>query len=549
MHDHRLKTTPTDRRISRRSFVLQAGLVAAGSALGSPLLGCAESQTQIPCLGPAAAPVPIPGMTYIRASEIGCALDCDLVTGRNKYHDGPPTDDGPRINAAMAGASASNPITLIIDGSALISGLFLPAGGYWGIAGLGCGTGFLTKAGINNDAIHNGPPDAASITDPGPPAPPRGRNVFLSNFTLNGNRGNGHTGVSTTGEPQGNDKVWYFGINLMSLDDITIENLVIVNTPAYNIRLSNVGNVSVSGCVIQGQGANTDGLHFDGPSNDITIANCSFATGDDSIALNCPEGYTGNISRVTVTGCTFNSLSLMRLYTAGPLGHFEIDNVTVSDCSGTMAEAAFPIGFIANGNPNAVTSLSVSDCTLTAPVVFGVAENFGILRARNITFFPMSLDWKKQSDQSAGFLRPSPWPNGLNSWTGSNVILENCKVIRRDSTGFAAIVMEKQSTIASVEFDGFTVQQAGFTDLAPALLHLGPGSVQQLILNSVDSSHIRAPVDASGFTGIGTVSGTGVLATGWKFPDAVMANGVPYISATTGEPSIKVNGVVEAYSP
>ncbi len=100
-------------------------------------------------------------MTYIRASEIGCALDCKLETGRNKYTGGQATDDGPRINAAMAGATADNPITLIIDGSALISGLFLPAGGYWSIAGLGCGTGFFVKTGTNNDGIHNGPSNAA----------------------------------------------------------------------------------------------------------------------------------------------------------------------------------------------------------------------------------------------------------------------------------------------------------------------------------------------------------------------------------------------------
>jgi len=41
--------------------------------------------------------------------------------------------------------------------------------------------------------------------------------------------------------------------------------------------------------------------------------------------------------------------------------------------------------------------------------------------------------------------------------------------------------------------------------------------------------------------------GAGVLATGWEFPDALMANSVPYISATTDSPSIKVNGVVEPY--
>jgi len=78
-----------------------------------------------------------------------------------------------------------------------------------------------------------------------------------------------------------------------------------VNTPAFLIRFSNVGYVSVSGCVLKRQGLSTDELHFDGPSNDTKIAERDFATGDDSIALNCPEGYYGNISRVTVTSCSF----------------------------------------------------------------------------------------------------------------------------------------------------------------------------------------------------------------------------------------------------
>ncbi|MGA8532123.1 MAG: glycosyl hydrolase family 28 protein [Acidobacteriaceae bacterium] len=488
-------------------------------------------------------------MTYIRASEIGCALDCDLTTGRNKYHDGAATDDGPRINAAMADASASNPITLIIDGSALISGLFLPAGGYWGIAGLGCGTGFFVKSGTNNDGIHNGPPDAAAVTDPGPPAPPRGKNVSLSNFTLNGNQGSGHDGVSTTGQPQGSKTTWYFGINLMSLDNISIENVVVVNTPAYEIRLSNVGNVTVSGCVIQGQGANTDGLHFDGPANDIAISNCRFATGDDSIALNCPEGYSGNISRVTVTGCTFNSLTLMRLYTASGSARFLIDNVTVSNCTGTLQGGAFEIGWQDLGNPNAIASLSVSNCSLTGPVVFGVSENFGTIQASEITFYPTPLDWHSQANHASGFLRPPPAPNGLTAWIGSNMLFENCKVVRRESTAFAAVIFEESSMIGKLQFDGFTAQQAGFTGPATALLNLGPGSIGQFVVNSLDSGHITSPVLTGEFASVGIVTGTGVLATGWRFPDDVMADGVPYISATTGLPSIKVGGAVEAYTP
>ncbi|HEY1810195.1 MAG TPA: glycosyl hydrolase family 28 protein [Acidobacteriaceae bacterium] len=488
-------------------------------------------------------------MTYIRASALGCALDCDLRTGKNKHGDGPATDDGPRINAAMAGASAGNPITLIIDGSALISGLFLPAGGYWSIAGLGCGTGFFLKSGMNNDGIHNGPPDAVKINDPGWPVPPRGRNVSLSNFTINGNGGDGHNGVSTTGLRYGTDKVWFCSINLISLDNVSLENLVVVNSPAFHVRLSNVGNVTASGCVLQSEPSFTDGLHFDGPANDISISNCRFATGDDSIALNCPEGYSGDISRVKVTGCTFNSFSLMRLYTTAGGVHFRIRNVTVSDCTGISTEAAFPIGFVNNGYPNAIADLTVSNCVLTGPTVFGVSESFGTIRASGVTFFPTPFNWGDQPNHASGFLRPSPAPNGITPWVGSNLILENCKMVRRESTEVAAIIFEAQSRIDSLEFNGFAVHQAGFSDPAAALLSLGPGSITQLVLNSLDSSHIDAVVGSPGFAGIGTVAGQGVLATLWPFPDAVMADGVPYISATTGLPSIKVAGIVESYSP
>lgn len=547
MRNRRNAAASIDRHISRRSFVVKSGLLALGSALGSPLLGCGESVTEIPCLGPAAAPVQIPGMTYIRASEIGCALDCDVRTGKNKYTGGHATDDAPRINAAMSSASPANPITLIIDGSALISGLFLPYAGHWSIAGLGCGTGFFVQSGINNDGIHNGPANAVTATDPGPPAPPRGGNVSLANFTLNGNQGNGRNGVSTSGTPHGTDQVWFFGINLMSLDNISIENVVVVNSPAYQLRLSNVGNVTVSGCVLQGQRVNSDGLHIDGPANDISISNCRFATADDSIALNCPEGYSGDISRVKVTGCTFNSLSLMRLYTASASERFRIQDVTVNDCAGTLTEAAFPVGFLAVGNRDAVASLSVSNCSLTAPVVFGVTEHFGTIHAKNVTFYPMAANWEKQPSRASGFLRP-PAYNGLNSWVGSNVIFENCKILRRDGTECAAVIPEQSSIISNLEFDGFSIEEAGFTQPAAALLNLEFGSVGQLTLNSVDSSNIGAAVESGGFPNIGTVSGAGVLATRWRFPDAVMADGVPYLSAETGQPSIKVGGVVRAYS-
>lgn len=512
--------------IDRRQFVKRAALVAGGTALGYSLTGCSSEELFIPCLGPAQPPAATPGMTYIRASELGCALDCDLRNGRNFHTGGLATDDGPRINAAMAGATEDNPITLIIDGSALISGLFLPAGGNWGIAGLGCGTGFFVKSGSNNDGIHNGPPAAAIPFDPGPPAPARGANVSLKNFTVNGNQGNGFNGNSTSGKRQGiTGRVWYCGINLMNLDNITIENVVVVNTPAYHVRLSNVGNVRVSGCVLSSKGPNTDGLHFDGPANDITISGCDFRTGDDSIALNCPEGFTGDISRVTVDGCTFHSVSLMRLYTTTGGPGCKIDSVTVSNCSGRLQVPAFLIGLAPGSSPNSIDNVMIADCSIDAPSVLGVAENFGSITLQNVTFTSPPL--------FSGFLAPSL---PFDSVAGTSLSFQNCRI---SGNGGVAAIVGNGSTIATVAFNGYRAEDSAL--LVPILF----GSVEQLILDSVDSSHIGGPTND--FASIGSVSGAGVLATGWEFPDGVMADGVPYLSATTGLPSIKINGVVEPY--
>jgi len=536
--------------MDRRSFLLRAGLVAAGSACGCSLVGCSDFEISIPCLGPAAAPTPVRGMTYIRASQIGCALDCDLSNGHNKYTGGAATDDGPLINAAMAGASAANPITLILDGSAMISGLFLPAGGYWSIAGLGCGTGFFVKKGTNNDGIHNGPPNAQYPFDPGPPAPARGKNVSLSNFALNGNRGNGYDGDSTSGTTQGNTKAWYCGINLMSLDNITIDKVAVVNTSAYHFRLSNVGNVTVTGSVMKSVGPSTDGLHFDGPANDITISGCDFTTGDDAIALNCPEGYTGNISRVAVSNCTFNSVSLMRIYTTiGDNLNYYVDSVSVTNCSGNFSEAGFLIGLANYSFPNAI-SFTVSDCTLQTYDVLAMAENFGTITLTNVTFIPTrSIDYwgpVPQANHNCAFVRPSPLYGGVTS-VGTNLTFNNCKIERNADIKVDPIFLEYNSSIASLAFNGFAVQDAGSYAPIPALIDIGSGSVAQLVLSSISSANVTAPVSSEAFSSVGSVSGAGVLATGWEFPDAVMANGVPYISANSGLPSIKVGGVVEPY--
>ena len=534
--------------MNRRDFIRGSGEFLAATACSGLLVSCSEFVQEIPCLGPAAAPSPVPGTTYIWASRIGCALDCNLANGRNKHTGGLATDDGPRINAAMAGASATNPITLIIDGSALISGLFLPAGGYWSIAGLGCGTGFFVKSGTNNDGIHNGGPSATIPYSPGAP-PARGSNVSLQNFTINGDQGNGRNGDSTAGSTQGvtsgSSPRWYFAINLMNLNNIDVENVVVVNSPSFQMLFSNVGNVKISGCVLRSTGPNTDGLHFDGPANDITISNCDITSGDDSIALNCPEGYTGNISRVSIENCKVNSGSfLVRFHpiadSNGP--KFNIDTVTVSNCSGTCAFAGFLVGHGAGANPEAITGVTISDCSISAPSILEIGANFGIVSLVRVTLVTSA------SPQLPGFAlaRSSAYSGGC-SYTGRSLNVKDCTVQPKHGASVPVFDLENGSTMGTLIVDGYSLV-AGDAKV-PSLVNVVSGEIGQLVIDSADSSHIGGPISSGGFLDIGSISGTGVLATGWQFPDSVMADNVPYISATTGLPSIKVDGVVEPYSP
>jgi hypothetical protein len=304
--------------------------------------------------------------------------------------------------------------------------------------------------------------------------------------------------------------------------------------------------------VLKSEGLSTDGLHFNGPANDITISNCDFTTGDDAIALNCPEGYSGDISRVSVTGCTFNSLSLMRLYTAnGYPNKFKVDTVSVSGCTGTLSEAAFLIGLIDGSLPDSVASLSISDCHLTGPCVLGVAENFGVIALKNVTFVPSQANvvWvPPQSNHVCALLRPSPLYGGV-TFVGSSLSFENCRIRRVGGFYVTALILDFNSIIGNVAFNGFGIEDVGPPIPVPDLIDFESGSVGQIVLNSLNSNNIHAPVSVGGFANVGSISGTGVLATGWEFPDSVMADGVPYISASSGMPSVKVGGVVQPYVP
>ena len=96
-------------------------------------------------------------------------------------------------------------------------------------------------------------------------------------------------------------------------------------------------------------------------------------------------------------------------------------------------------------------------------------------------------------------------------------------------------------------FNGFVVQDAGEYKPVQNFILIGWGSIGQLVLDALSTNNINRLIAEREFPSIRSVSGGGVLATGWEFPNSVMANGVPFISANTGLPSIKLGGIVEPF--
>lgn len=512
-----------------------------------------------------------PATTFIFASDIGCRLDVDLDTGINKYTGGSATDDGPLINAVLSSASADNPITLVIDGSACVSGIFGPAGGHWGIVGYGWDTGFYMKSASNNHVITNGTSTLVA-TDPGGAAPARGAHMLFRDFRINGNRGNGVNGNSNSGDPRGptSGLTWLYGIRMVSMDHITIENVRFFNISAYNLMLSNCGDVSVVGCHFESAAdgvsvgaSNTDGCHVDGPGNDLRIVNCFFRTGDDSIALNSPEGYGGLIQRVTVANCTaFQSQTLMRIYTGsgpGSVGGAQplVDSVSVTNYNGSANLAGLLLG-VELGNVNTkfstITNIKWSNSVIQAPLVCVLMDNIGNVDFENVTL------------TGATGIPSSPLPQwsffegGPSNVQVDSLSATNCTLVQTTAGPYANGILSCVGgfqgwgvgvlSIKRLNVNGVKLVYEftnGETPIPNAdLIYLGSSTIGHLQLDAVDSTNITALVDD--VTKITTMSGAGLLASAWPVPASRVMNGSMFLDSTSNVPRINVGGVAKTFT-
>jgi hypothetical protein len=447
--------------------------------------------------GPSGSPGP-PGPTsspsayYRYISQLGCAAqNSNLNTGGG-------TDDTSCINTALSFATASHPVILIQDGVSLVHGIVGPTGGGWGIIGLGggisssgvtTGSGFYLANSSNTHVIGNG--TVTCGVDPLTIPPARGSGIILKDLVINGNGAN--------------NGAYCYGFAIANVNNITVDNVVFYNVSHYSILFNNVGysTVRASKFVPYAPGVHpvnvfTDGIHIDGPANDIAISDNYLHTGDDAIALNAPEGYCGPISRVTITNNTVDdSFSMFRADTNSVVcsnGSTPIvDAVTISNYSGTfynnMGYFGNNIGTHALTVPNSITNVKWGNSVVKGPTGMFIYDSVGSLEFHDFI-------WTLTPGNSHLF------------WFGQNLVpvndlsLNNITLASPASTTPASLFENLDGstigTVASLGINGFNVTPLGGSSMN---LLVGCDSCDSTVTNlkivGVNSAHISALYSAS----------------------------------------------------
>ncbi len=295
---------------------------------------------------------------------------------------------------------------------------------------------------------------------------------------------------------------------------VTVDGVYFYNTSSYNFRCSNCGYVTVTRSYFEAVPSNetvlghgqTDGVHIDGPSNDIVISDSYFHTGDDSVALNAPEGYCGPITRATITNSTFHgSISGARLYSAGVTCRSgaipTVDHVSISNYNGDALVAALVIGL---GKPHplniprSITDLKWTNSIVTTPSGVYVDDTIGTFMLDNI----------KLRGLTNGAMLNAIWTHSTISY----LKVRNVSLIRTPTGNtphagvFDGTEYYGSAVINDLDIDGFKIEDEGgpYADLKALIEMAGetPSSVVTLKYANVDLSKIAALSDGGSITTI-----------------------------------------------
>ena len=235
------------------------------------------------------------------------------------------------------------------------------------------------------------------------------------------------------------------------------------------MHLGNVSQVTVTGCRFRPfldtetvSPTNTDGLHINGPAYDVTVSDCYFRTGDDAIALNCPEGYSGSIERVAITNCVFaGSQTAVRLYadTSNAYQTGLLNNIAIANLTGYVNVAVFVVGLESDRTLTvleAIRNVTISNVSVSAQRWMLVSDNIGSMAIDGCT-------WSEATPNSVGMIQA--WHNTV---TISNLSIRNCRLLRDSLGNSQTYIVDSVSMnfggsfkILQLNVHGFSIEDIG----------------------------------------------------------------------------------------
>lgn len=242
----------------------------------------------------------------------GCISDADLSLGSSTFG----TDNAAVLQAIFNLASATNPITIIVDGKYSIGSSIVYKSNTRIIIMSGCG--FILRNGSNCNMFKNANPSITTThTD--------------QNITFESD-GSGIINQNREGNPTHNTNTdgWLTPIKAWGVDRIKIKGIIFYAQRTFTTHIFNSNYIEFSGNYLDTGAAgtvnlvHTDGIHINGPAAHIIIKDNSLSQGDDGIALNANDVFQS-----ITTGGTYDPYT-----TNGVISDFIIDNNEFRDGTG-----------------------------------------------------------------------------------------------------------------------------------------------------------------------------------------------------------------------
>lgn len=228
-------------------------------------------------------------VVVIRASELGAALDADLMVGGG-------ADDTAVLQAALDRGAGGSPVHLLLDGPARVSGLDVYGGTT--IEGIS-GAGLYLADNSDRAVLRNAHRTRDAVVD---------RHITIRGLFVNGNRA-GQTAPGSWGPQVDPYGAFKSGIEMFGVDDLTIERVTVWNQRSFGIWIATATHVTIRDVTVDanfapypgsespeaqrayldGFRSNLDGIHVNGPARHILMERIRVRSEDDAIALNAND--------------------------------------------------------------------------------------------------------------------------------------------------------------------------------------------------------------------------------------------------------------------